>query len=104
MHTEKDITQQVEAILNSLDGIERAAPEPFFYTRLMARMDQLNDSPWNKWVQILSKPSIAVAILSLFILLNGVMLFSKSDQEDDNNASLNDYSLVQHSNYYSNPE
>jgi hypothetical protein len=104
MHTEKDITQQVEAILNSLDGIERAAPEPFFYTRLMARMDQLNDSPWNKWLQILSKPSIAVAILSLFILLNGVMLFSKSDQEDDNNASLNDYSLVQHSNYYSNPE
>jgi hypothetical protein len=104
MHTEKDITQKVEAILNSLDGIERAAPQPFFYTRLMARMEQVNESPWNKWMQLLSKPSVAVAILSLFVLLNGMMLFSRSNQDEDNSASINDYSLVQHSNYYSNPE
>jgi len=104
MRTEKDITQQVEAVLNSLDGIERAAPQPFFYTRLMARMEQVDESPWNKWMQLLSKPSVAVAILSLFIILNGVMLFSRSNQEEDNNSSINDYSLAQHSNYYPNPE
>jgi hypothetical protein len=89
MRTEKDITQKVEAILNSLDGIERAAPQPFFYTRLMARMEQVNESPWNKWMQLLSKPSVAVAILSLFVLLNGMMLFSRSNQDEDNSASIN---------------
>jgi hypothetical protein len=55
-------------------------------------------------MQLLSKPSVAVAILSLFIILNGVMLFSRSNQEEDNNSSINDYSLAQHSNYYPNPE
>ena len=104
MQMEKDITQKVEAVLNSLDGIEKAAPQPFFYTRLMVRMEQVNESPWNKWMQVISKPSVAVAILSLFILLNGVMLFSRSNQEEDNNTSMNDYSLVQHSTYYPNPE
>lgn len=104
MQMEKDITQKVEAVLNSLDGIEKAAPQPFFYTRLMARMEQVDESLWNKWMQLLSKPSVAVAILSLFILLNGVMLFSRSNQEEDNNSSINDYSLAQHSTYYPNPE
>jgi hypothetical protein len=104
MQMEKDITSHIEAVLNSLDGIEKAAPQPFFYTRLLARMEQVNASPWNKWMVLLSKPAVAVGILSFFILLNGLMLFSQGGQEDDNTSVANDYSVVQHSSYDPNAE
>jgi hypothetical protein len=104
MQMEKDITSHIEAVLNSLDGIEKAAPQPFFYTRLLARMEQVNASPWNKWMVLLSKPAVAVGILSFFILLNGLMLFSHGSPEEDNTSAANDYSVVQHSSYDPNAE
>lgn len=101
---EKDITKHIETVLNSLDGIEKAEPQPFFYTRLLARMEQVNASPWNKWMVILSKPAVAVGILSFFIVLNGIMMFSQGVQEDDNASVANDYLIAQHSIYDPNAE
>lgn len=104
MQMEKDITSQIEAALNSLDGIQKAEPQPFFYTRLMARMEQIDASPWNKWMVLLSKPAVSVAILSFFILLNGLMMFSQGSQDDDNTSAANDYVVAQHSSYDPNAE
>lgn len=67
--------QEVDAILDSLDGMQKAEPRPFFYTRLKARMEK-EAAPQGlagiKWL----KPSLAFASLTLFVALNVVTIIS----------------------------
>jgi hypothetical protein len=68
---------QVEEILDSLSGMERAEPRPFFYTRLQARLAAETDpSAWGRAMAFLSRPAVSMATLILFLLVNGVILFS----------------------------
>lgn len=68
----------VEDILESLSGIERAEPKPFFFTRLQARMSREADpSLWGKTVSLLSRPAIAMATLFLILLINGYFVFNR---------------------------
>lgn len=67
----KNIHEQVDATLNSIDTISRAEMPPFFYTRLQAKLDK---QPAPTWWQLLfaslTKPAFAVVTLSLFVVLN----------------------------------
>ena len=58
--------QELEAILNSLDGIQKATPQPFLYTRLMARMQRADDNAWSRALQFVSKPAFALGINNRF--------------------------------------
>jgi hypothetical protein len=66
-----NIYKQVQDTLNSIDGTTRAEVPPFFYTRLQAK---LTNHQANTWWQILftivTKPTFAVATVSLFAMLN----------------------------------
>jgi len=63
--------QEIENILNSIEGIARAEAPPFFYTRLQARMQKQEESSLvNRFLGLFVQPVFAVATLSLFIVLN----------------------------------
>jgi hypothetical protein len=69
--------EELEAILNSLEGIQKAVPEPFLYTRLKARMMRTEDNVWSKMLQFVSKPAFALAAVFVFFLINGYILFNQ---------------------------
>ena len=69
--------QELEAILNSLEGIQKAAPQPFLYTRLMARMQRADNNAWSRALQFVSKPLYALGLILVFLLINGYILFNQ---------------------------
>ena len=73
-----DMENKLENALNSLDGIQRAAPRPYFYTRLKARMAR-QDREWGgSLVGVISKPLFAFAVVCAVLLVNS-WIFFKSD-------------------------
>lgn len=70
-----DIQQKIEEALKSLDGIQRAEPSPFFYTRLMARIEKKERNVWETLSGVVSRPVVAFATLVLILFLNAVVLF-----------------------------
>lgn len=78
MKQQSDIEKRVEDALNSLDGIQRAEPQPWLFTRVKARL--LKEEEKTRWETIssfLSKPAVAIAGLFLILGLNGVLLFNQ---------------------------
>lgn len=59
-----------DAYLQSLDGMQPSELPPFFYTRLKARMEQAVESR----PSYMAKPALAIALLSLVLVLNTVAL------------------------------
>lgn len=78
MNNESRVNKAVEETLNSLEGIQRAEPRPFFYTRLAARMQPQPAGAWERTARFLSRPAIAMACIFLVLLANGLALLNKS--------------------------
>lgn len=69
MKQEKMVEKKVDEALSSLDGIERAAGNPFLYTRLQQRLF----GPKTKWEKIsdfVARPAFALVALALFLAAN----------------------------------
>lgn len=63
--------EKVEAVLNSLNNMSQAEMPPFFYTRLVAKMERQQAPTWWQMLLLnLTKPAFAVVTLSLFVVLN----------------------------------
>ncbi|MEP7374396.1 MAG: hypothetical protein ABI675_13465 [Chitinophagaceae bacterium] len=78
MKQESDIEKRVEDALNSLDGIQRAAPQPWLFSRVKGRLlRQEEKTKWETIGSFLSKPAVAIAGLLLILGLNGVLLFNQ---------------------------
>jgi hypothetical protein len=74
--------RQVDEILDSLSGMEKAEPRPFFYTRLQARMSAETDmSAWGRAVALVSRPAVALGMLVVFLLVNGYILFNRVERD-----------------------
>ncbi len=70
-----DIQRKIEDALGSLDGIQPAAPSPFFYTRLMARIEKKEKNVWETWSGVVSRPAVALSTLVLVLFFNALVLF-----------------------------
>lgn len=58
-------------ILDSLQGMKRAAAPEFFYTRLRARMEQETETAPLGWIgKLLTRPSLSLALAGIILLLN----------------------------------
>jgi hypothetical protein len=79
-----DIQRQVDLTMGSLDGMSKAEATPFFYTRLMARMEAGSDSIWTRSLAFLAKPAVALSILVVFLLINGYLIMSNLNQTEEN--------------------
>ena len=75
-----DIEKRVEETLNSLDGIKRASPQPWLFTRIRARLSREEaeeKTVWTAWASFLSKPAVVLAGLCLILLFNGALLLTR---------------------------
>ena len=96
---QKNFDKRIDDALSSLDGIKKASPGPFFFTRLEARM-QREKGVWERISSFVAKPLVAFASICLIIMINAAVIFSsaKSDKTDaaQNNelATVDEYSQV----------
>ena len=111
MDHNNNIQKLVNETLESLDGIQRAEPMPFLFTRVIARMNRNRnrDSGWEKLASLISKPAIAFASMLLFIAINAIVLFRVSENttstpQESALMAGNDFELSVTSIYDLNPE
>lgn len=100
MEKRSTIQNEVELTLNSLDGVQRAEASPFFYSRLMAKLESSPLSIWTKAMMFLSQPVVSLSLLFFFLLLNGYLVFS-SLQEHEDVGNAQDY-VAQQITYFDN--
>lgn len=79
MNKMSDIQRKVEEALASVDNIRQAQPNPFFYTRLEARMSGTREGFWERISKTVSRPAVAVLTLSLVIILNVAVVVQGTD-------------------------
>lgn len=78
MKQRRDIQQETENTMRSLDGVQRAEPSAYFYTRLMARMQQARPGDaWDRLIMLITRPSIAITAVVLILAANGFMFVSQ---------------------------
>jgi hypothetical protein len=85
MKTRPEADKLVQEALDSLDGIQRAEPQPFFYTRLMGRLQRDQKTIWETMGSFLSRPAVAFAGLFLILMMN---VFIVSKRDTDTNPAL----------------
>lgn len=77
MASNQHIEKLVEETLESLQGIKRAGPKPFFFTRLQSRIFRDEDSGWEKLYTFLARPAVALGLVTLILLLNTLVFLVK---------------------------
>jgi hypothetical protein len=83
----KNSNSLLEEHLQVLDKMQAVGTDGFFYTRLRARLEARKAA--EEWGFKL-RPSLAIAALSLLLVLNGFILFqyTKSNNEQDSAYSI----------------
>ena len=71
--------KKVDAALSSIDNIEPAVPSPYFYTKVMAKINTTRVAVWEKWTSFFLRPTIAFATICFIIVINAFVLYSKID-------------------------
>lgn len=100
MMQNKSSQEHIDQVLESLNGINKAAAPPFLYIRVVARLDRIHTSAWAKITMILSRPVVAFACVCMIILLNLFAVFSQTHTISNNlteAASADDYAQVNNS-------
>ena len=77
--------KKIEEILSSLDDSERASAPDFFYTRLKARMERMQEKGVSKsWIL---RPAYALAALILLLVLNAAIILQGEEKTDNNSIA-----------------
>jgi hypothetical protein len=107
MNKQTDIGKKVDKALESLDGIQRAEPRPFFFTRVNARLRRVEKNIWETIGSFVTRPVVTIAGLVLVLAINIAILIQKESttsiptafnsensqlQEDDNIFAANNTS------------
>jgi hypothetical protein len=88
MDNNKKIEEKLNQVMNSLDGIQQADPGPFFFTRVQARLvREKGAGTFGLFLNYVSKPSVALAGISMIILINAAVLFYHKAGTGSNNAN-----------------
>jgi len=90
MKNQEEIERQIDETVGALEGIERAEPRPFFYTRLEAKMDISGMQQCYAIIpKFMARSTFVWSFLALVVLLNvGVVLrFSQKTVSEPQNAS-----------------
>ena len=78
---DQHLNKKIDEAMQSLDGIEKASPRPFFFTRLEARM-QREKSRWEIISSFVAKPIVAFACICLVIMINAVVILSSPNSKN----------------------
>lgn len=85
MKRQEHSTQLVDTYLESVQGMQEATTDPFFYTRLRVKMDRQERS---------LKPVWTIAGLLLLLVINGLMLTQQPAAQQEtagSNSSLQSF-------------
>jgi hypothetical protein len=98
MKNKGHIQQEVDKTLNSLDGADRATPNPFLFTRVMASLKKDEKNFWSGALAFLSRPTVAFATIFIAIFVNAFIYYqstSESSQSSGEGEQLfaNEYNL-----------
>jgi hypothetical protein len=77
MNKQTDIGKKVEKALESLDGLQRAEPRPFLFTRVKARLERIQKNSWETIGSFLTRPIVAIAGLCVILAMNVFILTQK---------------------------
>ena len=92
MKQQSDLEKRLEQTLSSLDGIQRATPQPWLFSRVKGRLSRSEErTKWEAIGTFLSKPAVAIAGLILIMALNGLLVFN---QESDPSVVTSQTELV----------
>lgn len=64
------IEERIKETLSSLDHLKKASPGPFFYARLKARMEQVEEESDRAFLLVPVYQRIAVAVLIILVIAN----------------------------------
>lgn len=73
--------ENIDAVLDSLEGIERATPGAFFFTRVSARLQHEQKSPWQEMARLIARPAVAISGLCLVLLINVWVVVTGSEEQ-----------------------
>ncbi|MEO6583146.1 MAG: hypothetical protein ABIO05_02410 [Ferruginibacter sp.] len=81
----QDLDSLIDATLNSMDEHKALAPKPFLYTRIVSRLNSPTAiTIWEKLYATISRPAIAMALLFIVVILNGLIIFYSDKREASN--------------------
>ncbi|MDE3247130.1 MAG: hypothetical protein KGO82_00630 [Bacteroidota bacterium] len=105
MSLQEHDSNNTERTLHSLDGLQKASPGPFFYTRVQARLQREQPAGWlGRMVQQITRPAVVLTTLAIILLLNAAVLwFEKPSEQPVNNEDYNT-TLAANSYYDENPD
>jgi hypothetical protein len=102
--------KKIEDALNSLDGIKKASPRPFLFTRLEARM-QSEKNIWGRVSSFVGRPAIAFTCICFVLIINFMVIllsnnsFNSSTQQGNELAATDEYNQVSYNLYeFENPK
>jgi hypothetical protein len=81
----KNIDRKKEDTLNSLDGVARAKPNPFFYTRLKARMEREMENRNSVMTRGL-RPVVLIPMLACSLLLSVASVYTVINYESQDSS------------------
>ncbi len=96
-------SSRIENTLNSLGKLQRAEPKPFFYTRLVAKLNTVPQNTWEKYSAFITRPSIAFSGIMLIVIMNIMaawLNFKTSTVTDQSETSVVDEYSQMASNFY----
>ena len=79
MSIDSNNDSRINAVLDSLQGIQRAKAPDFLYTRLKGRMEQEFDQggPLGRW---LTRPVLALTIAAIILIINATTVLKMWEQ------------------------
>ena len=101
---EESIHRKIDEAMQSLDGINRATPRPFLFTRLEARM-QNEKNIWIRVSSFVARPVVAFVCVCFVLIINVMVIFmmhnpaSSLVQQGNELATTDEYNQVS-SNLY----
>uniref|UniRef100_UPI00404862E0 hypothetical protein n=1 Tax=Roseivirga sp. TaxID=1964215 RepID=UPI00404862E0 len=92
MKNEQHITQKIEETMRSLDGMLPAEPNPFFFTRLQARMEKEIAPNYGRFA-FLANMKLNLAMLVVVLMFNVTSAVFISTQKSESTEGKTDLEM-----------
>ncbi|MEO6455577.1 MAG: hypothetical protein ABIN97_15965 [Ginsengibacter sp.] len=79
MKNNSELNNKLDNILNSINKIKPAVPSPYFYTKVLAKINHSKPTIWEVVSALFLRPTIAFATICFIIAVNAFVLYSKID-------------------------
>ena len=99
MNRQSDTGKKADKALESLNGIQRAEPQPYFYTRLIGRLQRDEKTLWETMGSFLAKPVIVAICLGFILVFNAFILFRQDSDKGSSSTASQTEQLVTDNEY-----